>query len=432
MKAGSMLTSPENELCPWLGIPFRPRPNSGPPAAASMISEWISQCASWKIDWKHSQCPGRSTIRWSTEISLPTRVLKILGPQKVHLVVPDQRSTNFDRYACLSHCWGNAQCIKTTSFNLDSYLEDIPWNSLPQTFRDALELTRHLGLSYLWIDSLCILQDSMTDWRHEGSKMASIYASSFVTIAATRSANPDGGLYTTDAYRSAHTNGCIELPYGIYIRNKKGQVVDGEPAQVTLPLLTRAWVLQERFLSPRVVHFGTNGLSWECNTICTSENVFNELCYMGTSINRIYDRRAKSPLHQWHVIVSEYTKLKLSFERDIFPALQGIARYIAKQRGSRYLAGLWEDTLLYDLFWVYSGSESGMVISVGTDTYRAPTWSWASRIAHVKWWTIRQAYHTSVSASVVHVETIPIGDDPMGEVQGGGWRSRDNVRQKED
>lgn len=250
--------------------------------------------------------------------------------------------------------------------------------------------------------------------------MASIYASSFLTIAATRSANLDGGLYTTDAYRSAHTNDCIELPYGIYIRNKKGQVIDGEPAQVALPPLTRAWVLQEHSLSPRVVHFGTNGLSWECNTICTSENVFNELCYMGTSINRIYDRRAKSPLHQWHVIVSEYTKLKLSFERDIFPALQGIARYIAKQRECRYVAGLWGDTLLYDLFWVYSGFESGTVTSVETDTYRAPTWSWASRIGHVKWWTIREAYHKGgVSARVVHVETTPIGDDPMGEVQGG-------------
>ena len=115
---------------------------------------------------------------------LPTRVVDVgLQDDVVKLIEPEGAT---GRYFCLSHCWGLEQIITTTRANLQVHKREIPLNLLPQTFRDAVLLTRRLGIAYIWIDYLCIVQDDNNDWKVESGKMERIYRNAHLTIAATR------------------------------------------------------------------------------------------------------------------------------------------------------------------------------------------------------------------------------------------------------
>ena len=185
-----MFLTSSGSRCPWLVIAKEiPRSNCGPAAAAAKISTWMSVCTTSERGHDHIRC---STIPSSN--TLPTRILEILGPAEIRLVVTNQQSPQTAQYACLSHLLGQGPMHQD---DLESFQTGVPWACKPQTFKDVVELTSHLGLRYLWIDSLWIVQDSLEAWRHEDSNMASIYASSYVTIAATRSSDPEGGLDCT-------------------------------------------------------------------------------------------------------------------------------------------------------------------------------------------------------------------------------------------
>lgn len=176
------------------------------------------------------------------------------------------------RYACLSHCWGDQKFIQTTSLNLEGHRKCIPWADIPRTFQDALDLTWRLGLTYLWIDSLCILQNDMTDWRHEAGKMASVYSQSYITFAATDSSNPNGGLFSepcsTELAKHILVRNGDHPAYDLYLNRVPGRVLRNADKRT---LLQRAWVFREHFMSPRVVHFGGSELWWESRTVSVCE-----------------------------------------------------------------------------------------------------------------------------------------------------------------
>lgn len=85
----------------------------------------------------------------------------------------------------------------------------IPWFELPKTFQEAIALTRKLGVRYLWIDSLCIIQDDHHGWEVESAKMATIYSLSYLTIAATHAADSQQGCFST---RWTVANDLLDLP----------------------------------------------------------------------------------------------------------------------------------------------------------------------------------------------------------------------------
>lgn len=195
----------------------------------NLAQSWIKDC-----EMTHGQCgSGR-------DVSLPKRCLD-LKPTSIPdgsaiQLVETHGSTG--TYACLSHCWGKDKLITTTSQTIASHLSGIPLAVLPKTFGDAVTLTRNLGLRYLWIDSLCIIQDSREDWQIESSKMADIYHNSFLTIAAISSPDSRGGCFCpeklSDACFRIQADGLDTLIAARYC-NGEGAVTDIQNVHGSLP-----------------------------------------------------------------------------------------------------------------------------------------------------------------------------------------------------
>ncbi|KAH9895541.1 heterokaryon incompatibility protein-domain-containing protein [Xylariomycetidae sp. FL2044] len=237
------------------------------------VKDWIYRC-------KREHGAKYASAQPST---LPSRLLA-LDQYRVRLVHTEQWTDGAEKspgewpaYIALSHCWGDLGIsFRTMNSNLPLMESGVEISLLPRTFQDAIVTTKSLGLSYIWIDSICIIQDDQQDWERESSQMADIYRSAYLTIAATR----DSGLDHRPAlinhpdrwkpFVAKRGEFCrsFSLRNGHDIRDLSHTGTLGENAVdvmgVGYPLLSRAWFFQERLLSPRVLHFGHSELVWEC------------------------------------------------------------------------------------------------------------------------------------------------------------------------
>ncbi|KAJ4983002.1 heterokaryon incompatibility protein [Stagonosporopsis vannaccii] len=412
---------------PWPAIPERIVADNVTDlnVATNKISQWLELC-----ELSHA------CIQTSVTALLPTRVLEVQTSNKVrlHLSAANQR----EPYICLSHCWGGVVPLQLTSATLQTFQDTIQWHDLPLTFRHAIAIAEKLDIRYLWIDSLCILQDNLDDWIEEGSKMAAIYSGAILTIAATASPDSTGGLCrsqkpsdstSTNRLPAVH---CLTnqdgLAYKIYVRSlREFAVMNGDQ----LPLQQRAWFFQEWILSPRIVHFTGSMLCWECSEVQEMDD--------GTSFTdqKIRGGGKKSTLASltqpppasltsldkqslqtfaWHGLIRIYSGLQLTYPTDIFPALQGVTTRIAAERQCLFYAGLWEHSLLVDLLWRLDRPSQ-------TVEYRAPSWSWASRRGEVIWQTWRWMYgkptFPSPDVSIIFINAETASENPFGQVSGG-------------
>lgn len=188
----------------------------------------------------------------------------------VRLIVTSESSPN-GPYVTLSHCWGSARSLQLTSSSLADLKLLILVGDLPRTFKESFEVTRRLGLRYIWIDSLCIIQDSKDDWLHEAALMHKVYSHSYCTIAAAASGDGYQGLFRHRAPHFLYPSE-IEIPW--LSRTGKYQLIDYDfwSSQVQdQPLHRRGWVVQERLLAPRVLHFSSQQLLWECCELDAAE-----------------------------------------------------------------------------------------------------------------------------------------------------------------
>ncbi|KAK4189127.1 heterokaryon incompatibility protein-domain-containing protein [Podospora australis] len=144
--------------------------------------EWLKLCET------DHHCSTRRAIT-----RLPARVIDVRPTTvKLHEPSEDERAP----YLCLSHCWGDIRpACRTTSATLKANLQAISPDDLPATFRDAISVTRQLGFDYLWIDSICIIQDSEADWRHQSAEMINIYENAHLTLCASGAVDDEGGLF---------------------------------------------------------------------------------------------------------------------------------------------------------------------------------------------------------------------------------------------
>lgn len=211
---------------------------------------------------------------------IPSRLLYV-PPDPTEGIVLRQRESvpQGAKYVALSHCWGSRdkwpRCL-TTSANYEQQLSHIPWETLPQTFRDTAIFARKLGLEYIWIDSMCIIQGDERDWQRESTKMYSVYSNAYITFAAAAAHDSHDGLFyrrapgslvplLTLGFRGKRYNvEAYSVPDEHWeFESQVDRLIDTNPSY---PLLTRAWAFQERLVSPRVLFFGAEELIWECPT----------------------------------------------------------------------------------------------------------------------------------------------------------------------
>ncbi|KAH4005793.1 hypothetical protein HBI40_038960 [Parastagonospora nodorum] len=313
--------------------------------------------------------------------------------------------------------------IRTTLSNMKKHQAGIVWDDLPKTFQHAIDFTHRLGFKYLWIDSLCIIQDSVSDWRLEAGSMAGVYESSSLTLCASLSADSSGGCYTNaepeHLSRSLILTGSDSKPFRIHTRQPLKHIdFNIHDGATELPLLSRGWALQERLLLPRTLDFTANELIWDCPEIrvceCSAHNGFHRHrirmdphLWMGGSVGDI--------CRWWNSVVYVYTRTTLSLPKDIFPALQGIVKKAPPTMG-QYLAGLWRETLVVGLNWSAVDPEKHL----RPKEWRAPTWSWASVMGPLDTDLVdRKNYSKMPSIEVIEAKTTPKGTDPTGELSSG-------------
>ena len=294
------------------------------------------------------------------------------------------------RYATLSHPWGGAtfETLNTASIHA---LMDRPSriSALPATFRNAVTVTKALNIRYLWIDALCIVQDSPNDFEKEVALMGLVYANSLVNIAACAARNPSEGFFRTCKWE---VKSCIQA-VGQSVESKEDLylIMDDhflEKGFEGTPLLGRGWVLQEILLSPRTLYFGNEQVFWGCREHLACETHPYGIPAGLLELSRDYknidgivpnflgdsaDRRT-TPDDFWGRIVSNYSTCTLTKESDKLFAIEGIASYVQKTRSDQYIAGMWRSSLPFSLLWLVHSTRR----PARSPTLGLPTWSWAS------------------------------------------------------
>ncbi|KAI1467245.1 HET-domain-containing protein [Daldinia caldariorum] len=417
----------ENCAKPWLFIP---------PYGGTLWLELISDNALevFSKEWKGLSASGEKWPRiargWLQDCQrshqctvpsafVPTRLIDVEDPRHPHLV--ETSSIEAEDYVTLSYVWGTKQNYVLTQETLPIMLDGLHIQSIPQTVAEAMEVTRQLGFRYIWIDALCIIQDSREDKINELPQMAKIYQYSAITIAAANSTGasesflkpPHPPVFKVQPFQITIGRGVPEFPFinlSLGFREEEPTLKD--------PIDSRGWTLQEWALASRRLRFSSQGVQWTCNKLIADPSSLNEhrdpplqispdgyvQNYSGDAsaiistpwestlsnkyaIDEAYKRREMSMT--WIEIRSQYAQRSLTFPTDKLSAISAVAAMAAADNGMTYVAGLWKEALLVDLQWYYifrshPTNKLSRVAAAATqehedeDGFAAPSWSWAS------------------------------------------------------
>lgn len=334
-----------------------------------LATRWLIECMG-----KHQTC------RWvsSSAKNFPARLIYIKnkGPLRVARIIPTSDLSTVPEYLTLSHCWGEVEVLRLSANTMEEFSNALPMHRLPKTFREAIDATCRLGFSYLWIDSLCILQDSVDDWASESAIMGDIYRTSSCTIAALAANDSNGGLYRLrnplvhrPCVLHQDETGCL---YAI----GHGDPLEHDAETSEARLLERGWAFQERALSPRTLFFGAVGLSWQC--VHGDATEWRPTIRPSDPETRVADNPKSMYLElnsmaKWSNLVSLYSSYSLTRPTDRLTAIHGIAKTMQEYLDSSYVAGIWPDLLHLSLLWSTRSPRKRR-----PKVYQAPTWSWAS------------------------------------------------------
>jgi hypothetical protein len=363
------------------------------------VFKWLERCR--RLHWQCSSARGEH---------IPTRLLAI-SENRIRLRCRSEvRDT--PEYATLSHCWGKEQFTTLTKHNVAEFETCVPDEALSKTFTDAIAVARRVGLDYIWIDSLCIIQDDPSDWAREAASMSLIYGSSSLNIAASGAINGTFGCFPqigrpVPCHVALHFEG-HPVPY----RCLPADLLDR--SLTNMPLMSRGWALQERILAPRNAHFTFTQVFWECHQKVACETFPDELPLSLRDSNAYRDKQPVSR-SMWDWIVERYARSALSHSADKLVAISGLARAIQAQTGDQYIAGMWRRDLEFQLCWYKNVTRACKRVV----PYRAPTWSWASLDCFI------QYSHQSRSVisrrprlwvRVLNVHTVPAENDSLGRL----------------
>ncbi|KAK1750453.1 heterokaryon incompatibility protein-domain-containing protein [Echria macrotheca] len=357
---------------------------------------WLNRCQQ-----EHSRCR-----KWqSGEVDLPTRVIAIEPGAAPFLY--ETKPGEKGRYVCLSHRWTDT-VVRTTSSTLSEMMRGIPMDTLSQTFRDAIMTSRSLGFQYIWIDSLCIVQDRLDDWISEAEKMGDTYRRAALTIVASSADGGDSGCFQDwgrgnlpiEIGKVTFDVGCqdghADHRFKLYAQRPRPPQIQRkrDTFRPRGSLDERGWILQEEVLSGRLLVFCADGIYWECLEMDAAEFcpqrrepllntpdlfetsmslAFEQVHYARDFKNSVlsYERLAGDldtaklngyTLRQhlyltWRRVVENYSSRLLTKEKDRLIALHGMMKVMAPVVGDRLVAGLWEGDIVNQLLWRVDSSE---------------------------------------------------------------------------
>ncbi|KAI0905267.1 heterokaryon incompatibility protein-domain-containing protein [Ustulina deusta] len=334
------------------------------------IQDWATACE------RHPQC---GNLNWSRKN--PTRLIRILSDTQIQII--DARHVEFAQYVALSYCWGSSRIgdTRTVKANIAERKKPFPITDLRKTIQHAIDLVRRVGLRFIWVDSVCIIQDSNEDWESEAILMAEVYSNAYFTLCSALAEHADAALIQP---RDAWTYPAEPCSLGGQRLSMASLTLDELKQLATYS--TRAWALQEEKLSPRILYWTPQRMYWSCATqaftessqlpgqrlmACDAPNTtqaFLRACFDGIDLHPY-----------WKDTVEGYTKRSLTNPEDRFPALSGLA---AKYQfgGNKYLAGLWQQTIAEDLVWRVEVPVPHN--RLGEQGQSIPSWSWASLPLH--------------------------------------------------
>ncbi|KAF8853668.1 hypothetical protein BDZ45DRAFT_67069 [Acephala macrosclerotiorum] len=315
--------------------------------------------------------------------------------------------------------------------NLADFQISILTDGLSRTFSDAIYATRKLGVQYLWIDSLCIVQDSAEDWQKESAVMGQVYASGLCNLAATAATEGSQGLFL-NKLPTPQALIDIDGSRDFWHLNENPGHHWGDILNFA-PLNWRGWVFQERFLSTRVIHFGRSRVYWECGQkkCCNwpGKSIERELgsnswtnqskSYWQNVLNGTRTVGKDEAAQLWTSIVDHYSSHSaFTFVTDKLLAIGGLASRVQRSTRCRYVAGVWEHNLLPQLMWDMA---NGTVNTPQTSDYVAPSWSWASVHEPISRYRVGKGpnYTPSPVVEARDIDIQLVTDNEFGQIKGG-------------
>lgn len=362
--------------------------NSGSNKALELLRSWSTECLQ-----NHPRCAMRRR-----HPLLPTRVIDVGPPGTLdsdaaypRLATPERGQRG--QYVTLSYRWPSSERqYRTLQRNVEAHTKHISMDALPQTFHDAVRTLRCLHIQFLWIDSLCIIQDDDRDWRKECKRMADIFKNSFFTLSALSSMDSSDGLFRD---RWDHWEVGFRTRDNARIGLRRGPTTLSDDLRDS-SMAGRGWIMQEKLLSPALAHFGHRQVHWECLT-GTSSELWATTMVPTQGPWKHFLREIQRPgveayddhhFIAWYMIVQHFSSMSLTVETDRLPAILGIARAFQLAFDVKFIAGLWAEDLHRGLLWhryglrrmdkaePSSNSAAFKTSDLGNPKNDFPSWSW--------------------------------------------------------
>ncbi|RWA11834.1 hypothetical protein EKO27_g3290 [Xylaria grammica] len=326
------------------GLKYHPVERTDSECSMEHLKDWIKIC-----DENH-------TCRSHGDPVLPSRVIRV-SDDRVRVIDGEGRR---GRYMTLSHRWGDKETFTLKKRNMAATMGSIPWKSIPKVYQESIQVTRLLGIEYIWIDTLCIVQDDAEDWKREAGKMKAVYGSSYLNIAATEAVDSYGDLFASSTLGTKYPSQEIPADRDVQVR--------AQPHQTHRHFGSNYYNISPA--APPAARLGPAGAHPVAARRCGGMAVISnfKLDYYGSL------QRNGTPLpYEWMRIGESYSCLDFTYDGDRLVALAGLAEQgVQSGKGGRYLAGLWERSLPHQLCWE--------IVSVHRKpaAYIAPSWSWLS------------------------------------------------------
>lgn len=347
----------------------------------NVLRGWLEDCN------KHAEC----SLNRPASSRSPTRVIDVgqVGSHKVHLCKTatwETRQREVLKYVALSHPWGAAETndhFCTTSSNIQERVErGILVDDLPDTFKHAVTVTRELGVQYLWIDSLCIIQGDDGDFKEEAQYMESVFSSALCVVAASRASGTSAGFLKERRDRKFVKFGAAGAsPFYVCeaIDNFQRDVIDG-------PLNKRGWVLQERALARRTIYFTETQTYWECGEGVRCETLTkmrnDQAAFLGDpNFPNVATNSTKGgQIRLYEHLYKQYSTLQFTRAYDRPIAIAGLEQRLIGAFNKQGGYGVFERYFGRSLLWQRDTSIENIAMKdiqfPSNKDIKVPTWSW--------------------------------------------------------